>query len=503
MRLSQHNARHPAQSSPTSFIQLVIPYILTNLLLSPHPSQEKLLPESPFVEEILMSFKRVLTFISLIAGGAVISWTNPAKAYTFTTANVTAADVLDFRQMGYSYSSLGNQGAGLQVRKSTSEMTGDEISRFVNALTTLKNTFETTAGGVRISVYDQFVATHLATMDMTGRLAPDGSTLVNGAHGNASFLPWHRQFLYEFEKALQTVDPTVSIPYWDWTDRNATNALFQNNFLGPNGGTNGVGGGAVMTGAFSTAQGWTVRSDLSSSRWRGVSTRTQALTRNLGAATALGTQTQVNQALNQTNYLNFRRVLEAGTGLHNATHNWFGTGSLMRTQSSPNDPAFWLLHANVDRLWAQWQLSAPNRMFNYPATGQPYGHNLNDPMFPWNLANIPIANDLKDLLPTLPGQQNNTTSLDPSLFTLASTTDELLASEDGYMYNPWGHHANHGGDGYGPLCDMEMLHHEEYPVCDELMGQSVPEPGTVAGILTFSALGFSSFRKRKSAQKVS
>ncbi len=36
-------------------------------------------------------------------------------------------------------------------------------------------------------------------------------------HGWERFLPWHRAYLYEFEQNLQDFDPSVTIPYWDWT----------------------------------------------------------------------------------------------------------------------------------------------------------------------------------------------------------------------------------------------------------------------------------------------
>ena len=37
-------------------------------------------------------------------------------------------------------------------------------------------------------------------------------------HGWEEFLTWHRLYLYYFEQRLQDVDPTVTLPYWDWTD---------------------------------------------------------------------------------------------------------------------------------------------------------------------------------------------------------------------------------------------------------------------------------------------
>jgi tyrosinase len=40
----------------------------------------------------------------------------------------------------------------------------------------------------------------------------------NCQHGWEEFLPWHRLYLYYFEQALRDIDPTVTIPYWDWTD---------------------------------------------------------------------------------------------------------------------------------------------------------------------------------------------------------------------------------------------------------------------------------------------
>jgi tyrosinase len=349
----------------------------------------------------------------------VVSENFESVLYTFTRSLYTAADVMDFTDFGYTYDygyhndfdnlpiSAANT-SGLSVRKNAADLTQTEINKFINAITTLKNTIETTANGIKISIYDQFVATHFATRDAQGRPGPDGRSLVNPAHGGSAFLPWHRTLLSEFEEALQSVDPTVTIPYWDWTDADATfNTIFTDNFMGPDG-TGGRSGTEVMTGHFSLANGWTLRRDLTGGRWTGLNSTPVALTRDFGArVSTLGTVAQVDNTLAATTYTTFRSQLEAGTGMHNMTHAWVG-GIMNNVAGSPNDPMFWLLHANVDRIWAEWQLNNHWGTSFYPASGQRYGHNLNDPMFPWDNGVIQIAADLQDLLPNLPSTPSST-----------------------------------------------------------------------------------------------
>src|SRR5204863_4329487 len=40
-------------------------------------------------------------------------------------------------------------------------------------------------------------------------------------HGSPLFLPWHRAYLYFFEKALQDQVPGVTLPWWDWSHGHA------------------------------------------------------------------------------------------------------------------------------------------------------------------------------------------------------------------------------------------------------------------------------------------
>ena len=68
-------------------------------------------------------------------------------------------------------------------------------------------------------------------------------------------------------------------------------------------------------------------------------------------------------------------------------HTSFG-GSISSIGSAARDPLFFLLHCNVDRLWAKWQRQ--NGRFNaaqaasYDPGSHPIGHNLPDTMWPWN-----------------------------------------------------------------------------------------------------------------------
>jgi tyrosinase len=433
-----------------------------------------------------------------------------ANAATFTDSLHTPDDMLDFRELGYTYDNFGTTPVApgviipndLQVRRNITSLTTTELTNYVNAVTTLKNTMVTAGNGVQISIYDQFVATHLGAMDLAGRPGPNGQPLVNAAHGNAAFLPWHRAFIYEFEKQLQAVDPSVTLPYWDPTGLNGvddTNLLFSASLFG----SRNTGNAGVTNGLFA---GWQQRNDLSGNTWLGVQSGTRNLTRT-GTQTvnALvnGMTTATNNALTQTIYLNAANTVgfnrPAELLIHNPMHTFVG-GS-MNFMTSPNDPVFWLLHAGIDRLWTRWQVAGANESritganaYAAPGVGTPYGHGQLDPMWPWDEGQSRVAADLAALLPTLPGVSPTDPGLLAGEFMMASAPSDLSTDYTGNMYNPWGHHAYHGEE---PCPDILA----DLP-CDEPChnGSSVPEPASIFGLLTFGALGVGSLRKRKLAK---
>ncbi|MEP7108022.1 MAG: tyrosinase family protein [Ferruginibacter sp.] len=280
------------------------------------------------------------------------------------------------------------------IRKNAAHLTATERDNFLRAVLTLKNTIANPAAPVaqRISIYDQFAAVHLYATSVN---VPAGGAPINMGHQNSGFCPWHRYYILQFEQALQAVDPTVSLPYWDWTDHTATQTLiFQNNFMGPNGGPGGAGGGNIQSGyfAFNAPVALPVWWPAGLAGWR-VKTQLQqghggTVQRGFGAFAALEIQANVQTCLNKNNYENpsgFRQYLEsgaAGLNMHNGMHSWVG-GNMGDNASSANDVIFFLHHCNIDRLWAMWQIDSHQGMAFYPAAGRPEGHNLNNLMWPW------------------------------------------------------------------------------------------------------------------------
>ncbi|WP_415954005.1 tyrosinase MelC2 [Streptomyces sp. KLOTTS4A1] len=255
----------------------------------------------------------------------------------------------------------------MTVRKNQSQLTTAEKRAFVNAVLELK------ASGR----YDPFVATH------NDFIMSDTDNGDRVGHRSPSFLPWHRRFLLEFERALQSIDPTVALPYWDWTaDRTTGSSLWAPDFLG---GTGRSRDGQVMDGPFAYSGGrWeiTVRVDgrnylrrALASSWRGLPTRAEV-------DSVLAMETYDTAPWNSASD-GFRNHLEGwrGVNLHNRVHVW--VSGHMATGASPNDPVFWMHHAFVDKLWSDWQQRHPDSPY-LPAAGTPDVVDLHDTMRPWN-----------------------------------------------------------------------------------------------------------------------
>jgi tyrosinase len=73
---------------------------------------------------------------------------------------------------------------------------------------------------------------------------------------------------------------------------------------------------------------------------------------------------------------------------HGSAHVSF-EGWVSSIPTAAKDPLFFMLHCNVDRLWARWQRQFsrfnPALAASYDSNAaNPIGHNLPDTMWPWN-----------------------------------------------------------------------------------------------------------------------
>ena len=171
-----------------------------------------------------------------------------------------------------------------------------------------------------------------------GTTGPVTSPLFNQCeHGTLLFFPWHRGYLYYFERILQWAaeDPSLTLPYWDWTNfpslpqpyltpANSSNPLYQ-------------------TG------------------------------RDMYDGSALPSEVVVDDLRNALNLTDFPAAGDNGFSPslegspHGAVHGLVG-GVMRRVPTAANDPIFWLHHANIDRLWDQWLLSLDNGRANPTST---------------------------------------------------------------------------------------------------------------------------------------
>jgi tyrosinase len=112
--------------------------------------------------------------------------------------------------------------------------------------------------------------------------------------------------------------------------------------------------------------------------------RSWSVTRTGADMNQMPTRRLVQAVLARTTFTGFQRDLEA---VHGGVHNAIG-GDMM-TSHSPADPIFFLHHANVDRLWAQWQAAQAKAG---KANAKP--PNANETLLPSSLFDVKVSSVL-------------------------------------------------------------------------------------------------------------
>ena len=167
------------------------------------------------------------------------------------------------------------------------------------------------------------------------------------AHGRPYFLPWHRAYLYFFERALRDRVPDAMLPWWDWRTPTIP-ALFARREA-PGGAANPLFSASVDPVALE--QGRRARPPVLAAA---ITVRQPGLP----GAPDLPTTAEVREALAQPDFMSFSEYLEE---LHNRVHVWVGgrDGHMSKVAYASYDPIFWAHHTMIDRLWRLWQLGHP------------------------------------------------------------------------------------------------------------------------------------------------
>jgi len=316
--------------------------------------------------------------------------------------------------------------SGLTVRKDVKDLTAAEKSAFIAAILKAKSTPD--PADPSHSYYDRFVLWHKQAFACSLGWQQKANW-AGAAHNSPTFLPWHRQLLSEFEAMLREVsgDPTMSLPYWDWTDPASTAAVLAPDFMGGSG--NKSQGYALTTGPFAKGK-WTLTVLDPPSVQKASAEEKPYIVRRFGAfpngGVKLPTADEVHQAVSTPVFdsnpydgkspleSSFRNMLEgwrkakpavctkgwidqsqmSGSPhvMHNGVHIWVAgvwqdPGGVSRQgtmgfNTSPNDPIFFLHHANIDRIFAAWEQRNPTATYR-PAANAKLGWNATDTMWPW------------------------------------------------------------------------------------------------------------------------
>ncbi|KAJ0122646.1 hypothetical protein J7T55_003161 [Diaporthe amygdali] len=308
--------------------------------------------------------------------------------------SLAASAVETSKLLADTYSTAGNSTCtsdNIRVRKEWGSLNDGEKLEYIDAVKCIQSapplTPEAVAPGAKTR-FDDFVAAHI------------NQTLT--IHFTGNFLSWHRYFTWLWEEALRTeCGYSGTQPYWDWPlsamigledspifDGSETSLSGNGKFianrsdivLGLSLGLppiylpTGTGGGCVTSGPFvnmSVNLGPSALDEpggVSASNPNGpLSYNPRCLKRdltdyvvqNFANATAV-----LSNILDYDNIYDFEYAMQGvpgsgSLGIHGGGHYAMGGDPGRDVFVSPGDPAFYLHHGMIDRVWWLWQMQNP------------------------------------------------------------------------------------------------------------------------------------------------
>lgn len=167
----------------------------------------------------------------------------------------------------------------------------------------------------------------------------NGDKACEAIRATPRFLPWHRLYLYYYEKTLRkhSGNADFALPYWNYFDYTATSPR-GNLYLPPL----VTDGGSIANNTFF---------DPLRTEW--LNARKTSMTPDNADAT---------DAFAEPSFVDFSNTLEGVPhgAMHCAAGNGCTTPHIGWVPVAGNDPAFYMHHANIDRLWQCWMVREAN-----------------------------------------------------------------------------------------------------------------------------------------------
>lgn len=231
-----------------------------------------------------------------------------------------------------------------RVRKEAGSFTPAEWATYQRAVIGLHQR-ETSADRSTLDWFERFVQLH--------------SDYAKTAHNGAHFLAWHRLFLLAYENALRSVEPTATIPYWDWSMDSAALEM------APVWAASRLGGakknGSIVGGAFDK---FFVDTGVDGPHTvlRGFQSRERGSMRSLPMSIA---DKATMTALWSNKDMTFDRFSTALEAEHGMVHVAIGglSGDMMDLSKAAGDVVFWSHHAYIDYVWWRRQQANPSEPY--------------------------------------------------------------------------------------------------------------------------------------------
>jgi hypothetical protein len=259
---------------------------------------------------------------------------------TFLDSSLAAAVAAALPRLPLDIGQEGQADCKIRIRRSIQSLApdGPELTAYRKAINIMRSrpAADPTSWVFQARIHEYFDSADTNPAD-------DDGTWSTCQHGQFWFLPWHRMYLYQFERIVRAAsgDDNFALPYWNYsdpnqrtvpsafTDPNPNNELYTENRV------NGIN-----------------LSDFIDADSDPVSLNALNQPSFTGSSPLYGFGSGTSTVLNH----NGSRRGRVERVPHDSVHGLVGGegGWLAAFDTAPLDPLFWLHHANIDRLWKRW-----------------------------------------------------------------------------------------------------------------------------------------------------